>query len=425
MSIRRLWSSLGPGILLAATSIGASHLVFSPQAGALFGYQLLWLVVFSHLFKYPAFEFGPRYAAATGHHLLDGYARIPGPRGWALVVFLLSTLAQGIGVLAGVVSIAGMVLWTWTGMLDTARCSVLLTVIIVGLLLAGGFSWLDHLNKIMMAILAAATVLAFVPILPGPEVLPALVIPSLPPGSIVLVAAILGWMPTGIDVSVWHSFWTLEKIRRSEPGKDPAQAALAVRAARLRHALVDMRIGYGLSLGTGVMFVIMGAVHLADRGHELQGVQYAEALSTAYTNILGRWMVHVFMLTALLAMFSTSYTVIDGFSRSFAEGCAALWPAVASRLARKWLYVGFVCGSSVLAATIIMTIGRNPIGLVTAAALISLAAAPLLYGFNLYCVLSHIDQPDWRVRWPIIVLATGGIVFTILALGTTVYLELF
>jgi Mn2+/Fe2+ NRAMP family transporter len=161
----------------------------------------------------------------------------------------------------------------------------------------------------------------------------------------VLVAAILGWMPTGIDVSVWHSFWTLEKIRRSEPGKDPAQAALTVRAGRLRHALVDMRIGYGLSLCTGVMFVIMGAVHLADRGQDLQGVQYAEALSTAYTNILGRWMVHVFMLTALLAMFSTS--------------------------------------------------------------------------------LSHIDQPDWRVRWPIIVLATGGIVFTILALGTTVYLELF
>ena len=51
---------LGPGILLAAASVGASHLVLSPQAGASFGYQLLWLVVAAHLFKYPAFEFGPR-----------------------------------------------------------------------------------------------------------------------------------------------------------------------------------------------------------------------------------------------------------------------------------------------------------------------------------------------------------------------------
>jgi hypothetical protein len=54
-----------------------------------------------------------------------------------------------------------------------------------------------------------------------------------------------------------------------------------------------------------------------------------------------------------------------------------------------------------------------------------LTAAPLLYGFNLYCVVRHIDQPDWRVRWPMILLAAGGIAFTVLALGTTAYLELF
>ncbi|RME27398.1 MAG: divalent metal cation transporter, partial [Deltaproteobacteria bacterium] len=48
--ITRAWNILGPGILLAATSIGASHLVLSPQAGARFGYSLLWLVLASHLF---------------------------------------------------------------------------------------------------------------------------------------------------------------------------------------------------------------------------------------------------------------------------------------------------------------------------------------------------------------------------------------
>lgn len=425
MSIRNGWNALGPGVLLAATSIGASHLVFSPQAGALFGYQLLWLVVISHLFKYPAFEFGPRYAAATGCHLLDGYARIPGPANWPLIVFLSSTLAQGIGVLAGVVSIAGCVLWTWTGMLDTASCSVLLTALIVALLLAGGFVWLDQLNKIMMATLAVATVLAFVPILPGPEVLPALVVPSLPPGSIVLVAAILSWMPTGIDVSVWHSFWTLEKIRRDARGADLQQAPLAEREGRLRRALWDMRIGYGLSLGTGVMFVIMGAVHLAGRGQELRGVQFAEALSTAYTNILGRWMYHGFMLTALFAMFSTAYTVIDGFSRSFAEGWATLCPAASAPHTRRRLYLGFVCGSSLLASLVIVMVGNNPVVLVTGAALISLAAAPFLYGFNLYCVLRHIDQPRWRISRPMIVLASCGIALAILALGTAIYVELF
>ena len=127
--MRKFWSALGPGILLAATSVGASHLVLSPQGGALFGFQLLWLVLVAHFFKYPAFEFGPRYAAATGHNLLQGYARIPGPRGWALWLFLLGTLTQGVGVLAGVVSVAGTVLWTWTGRLSTAQFSVILTLV--------------------------------------------------------------------------------------------------------------------------------------------------------------------------------------------------------------------------------------------------------------------------------------------------------
>jgi Mn2+/Fe2+ NRAMP family transporter len=420
MDLRKLWSGLGPGILLAATSVGASHLVHSPRAGALFGYQLLWLVVASHLFKYPAFEFGPRYAAATGQHLLDGYARIPGPKHWALFVFLISTLAQGIGVLAGVVSVAGCVLWTWTQTLSTEWFSVILVALILVLLFTGGFSWLDHLNKIMMATLAVVTLLAFIPIVPGPEALSGLVVPTIPTGSVVLIAAILGWMPTGIDVSVWHSFWSIEKKRAAGLDNDTSAGG---RAAWLRTALWDMRVGYALSLCTGLMFVIMGAVHLTGLGDSLSGVQFAAGLSTAYTRILGRWMYHVFMLTAFFAMFSTSYTVIDGFSRSFSECCAVFHPAMRSTETRKQIYRGFAVASSVLACVILILVG-NPVTLVLAVSLISLSAAPLLYGFNLFCVTRHIREPELK-PWAVTVwTGFAGILFMLVALGTTAYVKL-
>ncbi len=420
-TIKKVWNTLGPGILLAAASVGASHLVLSPQAGARFGYQLLWLVVAAHVLKYPAFEFGPRYAAATGEHLLEGYARIPGPKQWALWVFLLGTLAQGIGVLAGVVSVAGCVLWTWTGVLNTEQFSVLLAIAIVGLLLAGGFSWLDSLNKLMMAVLALATVLVFVPIVPGPEALRGLVMPSLPAGSIVLVAAMLGWMPTGIDVSVWHSFWTLEKMHADGRQPDPqAGPEEPVRRQRLRAALWDMRTGYLLSLSTGLMFVIMGAVHLSGLGTELQGVQFAAALSTAYTAIFGRWIYHVFMLTAFFAMFSTAYTVVDGFSRSFAECCAVLRPDRFAGPMRRRLYVGFVVASSCLACSILLVVG-NPVRLVTGAALVSLSAAPLLYAFNLRCVVREIPEANLRPGRVMVWTARAGIVVMVIALAVTVY----
>ena len=425
-----IWQRLGPGILLAATSIGASHLVLSPQAGALFGFDLLWLILAAHLFKYPAFEFGPRYAAATGKSLLAGYARVPGPKNWPLFLFIGSTVLQGIGVLAGVVNISGCVLATWitdpaaalVGPLSATEVfSVAVLATVLTLLFTGGFSLLDNVNKVMMAGLTVATIMAFVPVAPEPAQLTHFVAPTVPDGSIVLIAAILGWMPTGIDVSVWHSFWTLEKLSRlnvGEPGGDREGIP-----ARLKISLADMRTGYLLSLLTGLMFISIGAAHLTGMGAELKGVQFAEAISTAYTSIFGRWMYHVFMLTAFFAMFSTSYTVIDGFSRAFSEGLAVIAPSLSSNRARTRAYRIFAAASGVCAAATLVFAG-NPVTLVLAVSLVSLAIAPILYGLNIYCVRNHIEDQKMRPAAITVVVGWIGIAFMIVALGVTAYVKL-
>ncbi|MBW2276455.1 MAG: Nramp family divalent metal transporter [Deltaproteobacteria bacterium] len=426
-----IWKRLGPGILLAATCIGASHLVHAPRAGALFGFNLLWLVLASHLFKYPAFEFGPRYAAATGEHLVKGYARVPGPRNWALYLFLASTVLQGIGVLAAVVNVAGCVIATWTGdpgatigfgVTRSELFSLGIIALVLQLIVAGGFNWLDHINKLMMAILALATVLAFVPVLPEPSAAARLVIPSLPEGSIVLVAAILGWMPTGIDVSIWHSFWTLQKLRHL--GENTRSSSAADHRRQLRTSLFDMRVGYGLSLLTGIMFLCLGAIHLTGRGADLSGVQFAEAISSAYTAIFGRWMYHVFMLTAFFAMFSTSYVVIDGFSRSFSETLAVIRPRLSSARTKRKTLLGFMFFSAAFAAAMIVWVG-NPITLVVAVSLVSLAVAPVLYGLSLYCVQHHIDDPQMKPHKLTVVVGWTGVAFVAVALTVTIYTKFF
>ncbi len=181
--IGSLFNRLGPGLLLAAAAIGGSHLVMSPDAGARFGYKLLWLVLLTHLFKYHAFEFGPRYAAATGQSLIAGYMRLPGPKGWALWIFLFGTIAQGIGVLAGVVGIAASVLYTFIGGMELwVYCGLVIGSIVL-FLAFGGYEWLDLLNKIMMIVLFAATVVVFVPVFPAPKVFANFVVPSVPIGS--------------------------------------------------------------------------------------------------------------------------------------------------------------------------------------------------------------------------------------------------
>ena len=73
--LSRLLKTLGPGLLFASTAIGVSHLVQSTRAGASYGYALLWAVIIANLLKYPSFEYGSRYANATGESLIDGYRR--------------------------------------------------------------------------------------------------------------------------------------------------------------------------------------------------------------------------------------------------------------------------------------------------------------------------------------------------------------
>jgi Mn2+/Fe2+ NRAMP family transporter len=411
---RNFFDKLGPGLLLAATSIGASHLVMSPNAGARFGYQLLWLVLVTHVFKYHAFEFGPRYAAATGQSLIAGYMRIPGPRGWALWIFLFGTIAQGIAVLAGVAGIAASVLFTFFG--HTSHLwynlySALIITSILVLLFLGGYDWLDLLNKIMMAVLLIATAIVFIPVCPPPAVFVHFVKPSIPAGSIAVVAALLGWMPTGIDVSIWHSLWTLEK----HPQLSDADSVLSSTERRkiLNISLTDMRLGYLLSFLVASVFLILAALFLHGTSSRIEGVGFSKNLADIYAQRIGPWMIPVFMIAAFFAMYSTTYTVMDGFSRCFAETLCTLLKKRTSRFSSA-LYWSFVLTIGIVAFLLIITVGQ-PVKLVMVVALISFAVAPLYYALNYYCVRHFITNKSFQPSTISRLIALAGIMIMFLA----------
>ena len=104
--------ALGPGLLWAGAAVGVSHLVQSTRAGATFGLGLIGLVVFANLYKYPTFSFGPRYAAATGTSLLEGYRR---EGRWALALYAIVTLATMFTVQAAVTFVTAALCTTLLG----------------------------------------------------------------------------------------------------------------------------------------------------------------------------------------------------------------------------------------------------------------------------------------------------------------------
>ena len=135
MKISPVWQArlkaLGPGLLWAGAAIGVSHLVQGTRAGASYGYALVWVVIVANVFKYTAFEFGPRYAAAMGESLLEGYQRVGR---WALFLFLVVTIGTMWTIQAAVTVVTAGLASKLTGItLNPAIWSAIILAICMGI----------------------------------------------------------------------------------------------------------------------------------------------------------------------------------------------------------------------------------------------------------------------------------------------------
>jgi Mn2+/Fe2+ NRAMP family transporter len=117
---------LGPGLLFAGAAIGVSHLVQYTRAGADYGWGLLWALLLVNLFKYPFFQYGPRYALATGESLLNGYHRLGKGYLWAYFVLNMATMFT---IQTAVTVVTAGIAAELFGITDVVHCSIFLTLI--------------------------------------------------------------------------------------------------------------------------------------------------------------------------------------------------------------------------------------------------------------------------------------------------------
>jgi len=315
MPLARFRSIFGPGLLWAAAAIGVSHLVQSTRAGADGGFSLVWVILLALALKYPFFEYGPRYAAATGESLVEGYLRLGR---WAAWTYLLITLATALIIQSAVTLFTAFLFarvlgveWSMavTGAVVLAGCALLLRV--------GRFRALDLTIKGVLALLTVCTLLAAILTLPrarGADFTPWPLAEGSGAIGFVFILALAGWMPSAFDISVWSSLWTLAKER-----------VTGVRAT-VAEALLDFRIGY---LGTGLIslaFLTLGAtvMHLAEVRFSPEGAAFSLQLVDLYAQALGEWSRPVILAAALTTMFSTTLTVVDGFPRAIARSVRVL-----------------------------------------------------------------------------------------------------
>ncbi|MEV0322784.1 Nramp family divalent metal transporter [Streptomyces sp. NPDC050658] len=83
------WKYIGPGIVVAATGVGAGDLVATLIAGSNFGYTLLWAAVIGCVVKISLAEAAGRWHLSTGRTLFDGWASIGRWTTWFFVVYVV------------------------------------------------------------------------------------------------------------------------------------------------------------------------------------------------------------------------------------------------------------------------------------------------------------------------------------------------
>ena len=271
------WKSLGPGVLFAGAAIGTSHLVQSTRAGAMYGLGLLAVVVLANLIKYPAYRFGPQYAASTGRSLVQGYRRLGA---WVVGLYLLSEIAViAIVIAATAVTTSAILLGIFAWDFDARYVGVTLIVLAVVCLMVGGYRLLDRSTKLFVLILTIATLSATLLSIPKIEW-------DFTPVSLSVsdmqtfgfVIALMGFMPAGMELSVIQSLWVVAKSKSTGQRQ----------SARL--VIMDFNVGYVMSAVLAICFLLMGTAVLYSEGTQpAQGAAaFAQQVISLYTNNLGR-----------------------------------------------------------------------------------------------------------------------------------------
>ena len=404
-------AQLGPGLLMAGAAIGVSHLVQSTRAGAMYGWGALIFVLLANLMKYPFYEYGHRYAAASGQNLIQAY-RQAGKR--FFIPFLIISVISAIGSFAVDAFVAAMLLqYLWLSQVPANVLAVGVLLFCWGLIAIGRYRLFEQITKWCVILLSIATLGAVVMAVSA-VVLPALsagiessstveaamevVDTTIPERSSVFswsalpfIVAFMGWMPGGLELSVWQSLWV------QADGEDRGDRTSA------QEASFDFNFGYVLTVVLACLFLTLGTLTLPEQGLASEPAEFAGQLIGMYTSYIGVWAEPVIGLCVIAAIFSTTFTVVDAFPRTLEAGLYELLPNARERTfpIKQAIALTLIALSGLLLT--VFTAGFEP--LIDTITIIAFVAAPFYAWLNMRSIqtLDAAAQPEsWIKRLAVV-----------------------
>jgi len=366
----KLSKNIGPGFLLAGAAIGVSHLVQSTRAGAEYGWVLIIALIIACVSKYPFLLMGPRYTAATGKNLIEGYKNLGK---FQYYMYISISVASMFIVLAAVTLVtAGLAAYLIPLNISIAVWSIIILFICLAILLLGRYKTLDQSMKVIVSLLTVLTFLAvIIAAVSIQKDFSSIETPSVTSASsIAFIVAFMGWMPIPIDASIWHSIWTKEKSLNTG------------RLTSREDALWDFNIGYLSASVIAVLFFMLGVLVMFGSGVQFStsSVGFSAQLIELYVLTLGNWTKIGIAFAAFVTMFSTTLTVADAYPRVISEFLRLEKNFNTHEKTKSYIISLILIG---VVALIIIQYGSSQFTtLVDFAAAISFLSAPFLAWFN-------------------------------------------
>jgi len=286
-------SIIGPGILIAATGVGAGDLATASFSGSQLGVAILWAVLLGGLFKYFLTEGLARWQLVTGSTLLEGLAHHFG-KAFALI-FLPYLLLWSFFVGTALMSASGVTLHAIFPVFEEAATGKIVFGIaasLIGLILVrvGGFALFERMMSICIGVMFTTVMVTAALLWPGTsEILQGIFMPSIPQADasgIAWTIALIGGVGGTVTI-LCYGYWIREQ-GRTQPED-------------IKICRIDLATGYTMTILFGFGMVIIGSsVELEGRGAGLL-VTLSQQLGDQL-GPMGRWL---FLIGAFGAIFSS------------------------------------------------------------------------------------------------------------------------
>lgn len=312
--LKNLLVVIGPGVLVAATGVGAGDLGTAGFAGVKLGTAVLWAVLLGALLKYVLNEGLTRWQLATGTTLLEGSIKHFGKIfSWLfLAYFLIWSFLVGLALL----SACGA---TWHAILpifneaqsDKIFYGAVHSLLAVVLVIAGGYKLFEKVMGLCIAVMFLVVVATAVALRPTiREVITGAFIPRIPhwnQGGLDWTIALLGGVGGTLTI-LCYGYWIREEGRTGPES--------------LTTCRIDLATGYLMTalFGMGVIVIGSRVAELQSTGGVTLLLEMSDQLKQTFGayGVFAKW---AFLVGAWGAVFSSLLGVWQSLPYLFADFC--------------------------------------------------------------------------------------------------------